>query len=126
MAVNLSIKNVPDALADRLRARAEANHRSLQGELMALVESALNAPTTAAQTRSEYATTVSVPSPYPSTARASGAESIKQSRAERAERLMDIVESESAYRRARALLGLETPSVAKTRGRRLKRTTSKK
>jgi hypothetical protein len=35
MAVNLSIKDVPDALADRLRARAARNHRSLQGELMA-------------------------------------------------------------------------------------------
>jgi plasmid stability protein len=41
MAINLSIKNVPDALADRLRARAERNHRSLQGELMAIIEGAL-------------------------------------------------------------------------------------
>jgi plasmid stability protein len=40
MAVNLSIKNVPDALADKLRARAERNHRSLQGELMAILEHA--------------------------------------------------------------------------------------
>ncbi len=38
MAVNLSIKNVPDTLAAKLRQRAEANHRSLQGELMALLE----------------------------------------------------------------------------------------
>jgi plasmid stability protein len=38
MPVNLSIKNVPDALADKLRERAERNHRSLQGELMALLE----------------------------------------------------------------------------------------
>jgi len=37
--VNLSIKNVPDALAARLRERAERNHRSLQGELMAILES---------------------------------------------------------------------------------------
>lgn len=41
MALNLSIKNVPEALADKLRARAEANHRSLQGELMALIESSV-------------------------------------------------------------------------------------
>jgi len=41
MAINLSIKNVPDALADRLRARAERNHRSLQGELMAIIEGAV-------------------------------------------------------------------------------------
>ena len=41
MPVNLSIKNVPDELADRLRRRAEASHRSMQGELMAILESAL-------------------------------------------------------------------------------------
>ena len=38
--VNLSIKGVPDDLAERLRARAERHHRSLQGELMAIVEQA--------------------------------------------------------------------------------------
>ncbi len=43
MAVNLSIKNVPDTLAETLRARAERNHRSLQGELMAILESAVDA-----------------------------------------------------------------------------------
>ena len=42
MPVNLSIKEVPDATADRLRARAERNHRSLQGELMAIIERAAN------------------------------------------------------------------------------------
>ncbi len=41
MAVNLSIKNVPNVLAEKLRARAERNHRSLQGELMAIVENAV-------------------------------------------------------------------------------------
>lgn len=40
MAVNLSIKGVPEDLASQLRARAERNHRSLQGELMAIVERA--------------------------------------------------------------------------------------
>lgn len=40
MGVNLSIKGVPDAVAERLRLRAERNHRSLQGELMAIVEQA--------------------------------------------------------------------------------------
>lgn len=40
MPVNLSIKQVPEALAERLRLRAERNHRSLQGELMAIVERA--------------------------------------------------------------------------------------
>jgi len=42
MSVNLSIKEVPDALADRLRLRAERNHRSLQGELMAIIERAVD------------------------------------------------------------------------------------
>jgi plasmid stability protein len=40
MSVNLSIKDVPDDVAERLRARAARNHRSLQGELMAIVEQA--------------------------------------------------------------------------------------
>lgn len=40
MAVNLSIKDVPEAVAERLRRRAARNHRSLQGELMAIVERA--------------------------------------------------------------------------------------
>ncbi|MFW6089857.1 MAG: FitA-like ribbon-helix-helix domain-containing protein [Gemmatimonadota bacterium] len=39
--MNLSIKNVPDELADRLRRRADAAHRSMQGELMAILEAAL-------------------------------------------------------------------------------------
>ncbi|MBL8512683.1 MAG: Arc family DNA-binding protein [Betaproteobacteria bacterium] len=45
MSVNLSIKNVPDALAEKLRQRAFANHRSLQGELMALLEANLRTDT---------------------------------------------------------------------------------
>jgi plasmid stability protein len=40
MAVNLSIKGVPDEIAERLRERAARNHRSLQGELMAIVSQA--------------------------------------------------------------------------------------
>jgi plasmid stability protein len=38
MPVNLSIRNVPDEIAEKLRTRAEHNHRSLQGEMMALLE----------------------------------------------------------------------------------------
>lgn len=41
MAVNLSIKNVPEELAQQLRARAQRHHRSLQGELLAILEAAL-------------------------------------------------------------------------------------
>ncbi len=37
---NLSIKDVPESLAEALRQRAARNHRSLQGELMAIIESA--------------------------------------------------------------------------------------
>lgn len=44
MPVTLTIKNVPDALARRLRAQAAANHRSLQGELMAILETVREAP----------------------------------------------------------------------------------
>ena len=38
MGVNLSVKDVPNEVAEALRARARANHRSLQGELMAMIE----------------------------------------------------------------------------------------
>jgi plasmid stability protein len=41
MPVNLSIKNAPDELVQRLRERAARNHRSLQGELMAIIEEAV-------------------------------------------------------------------------------------
>ena len=39
--MNLSIKNVPEETVKRLRERARANHRSLQGELLAILEDAL-------------------------------------------------------------------------------------
>lgn len=41
MSVNLSIKNVPDHVAEQLRKRARENHRSLQGELIAIIEQAV-------------------------------------------------------------------------------------
>lgn len=44
MPVSLSIKAVPDVLVERLRRRAAANHRSLQRELMALIEAAVQPP----------------------------------------------------------------------------------
>ena len=47
MPVNLSVKNVPETLAARLRRRAERNHRSLQGELMAILEAAASEPVVA-------------------------------------------------------------------------------
>ena len=41
MSATLSIKSVPDDVLHALRSRAERNHRSLQGELMAIVEAAV-------------------------------------------------------------------------------------
>ena len=41
MSVNLSIKNVPDEIAEQLKRRAAKNHRSLQGELMSIIEAAV-------------------------------------------------------------------------------------
>ena len=38
--VTLSVKNVPAAVAKRLKERAARNHRSLQGELQAILEEA--------------------------------------------------------------------------------------
>ena len=43
MPVTLSIKQVPDAMANALRRRARANRRSLQGELMAILDESLGA-----------------------------------------------------------------------------------
>ncbi len=45
---NLSVKDVPEDLAERLRQRAQRNHRSLQGELMAIIEQAAYEPAAAA------------------------------------------------------------------------------
>lgn len=41
--MNISIKNVPPATVNRLRQRAKRNRRSLQGELMALIDQAMEA-----------------------------------------------------------------------------------
>jgi plasmid stability protein len=40
MPVNLSIKNAPEKVVRKLKQRAERNHRSLQGELMAIITEA--------------------------------------------------------------------------------------
>ena len=42
MTVNLSIRGVPETLAQRLRERAKRNHRSLQGELLSILEDTLS------------------------------------------------------------------------------------
>ena len=65
MSVNLSIKNVPETLAAKLRKRAERNHRSLQGELMAILENAATEPnvgrTNAGSARYEVDSSLPVP-----------------------------------------------------------------
>ncbi len=40
MPVNLSIKNAPDHVVARLRQRAKRHRRSLEGELLAIIETA--------------------------------------------------------------------------------------
>ena len=44
MPVNLSIKNAPDDVVTRLRDRARRHHRSLQGEMLAILEEAVSSP----------------------------------------------------------------------------------
>ena len=54
-SVNLSIKNAPDRVVQRLRERAERHHRSLQGELLAIIEAAVrdDGPATPAEILAE-------------------------------------------------------------------------
>jgi plasmid stability protein len=44
LPINISIKNAPDDLVEVLKLRAHRNHRSLQGELLAILEDAVRAP----------------------------------------------------------------------------------
>ena len=55
MPVDLSVKRVPDEVARRLRKRADANHRSLQGELMAILQEAVQPPRAQSSTVREAA-----------------------------------------------------------------------
>lgn len=41
MAANLTLKNIPDAIYDRLKESAQAHHRSLNSEVIACLEQAL-------------------------------------------------------------------------------------
>jgi hypothetical protein len=44
VGINLSIKNVDPAKVEQLKLRARRNHRSLQGELLALIDEATAPP----------------------------------------------------------------------------------
>jgi len=52
MPVSLSIKNVPDEMVRRLKEWAARHHRSLHGELMAILEEAVGAARPLTRTRS--------------------------------------------------------------------------
>jgi plasmid stability protein len=42
--VTFTIRNVPDEIANRIRKQAEEAHRSLQGELMRILEESVHGP----------------------------------------------------------------------------------
>ena len=42
MPLSLSVKNAPDEVVKKLKERAARHHRSLQGELLAILEAAAN------------------------------------------------------------------------------------
>src|SRR6476661_9350688 len=52
MPVTLTIKQVPERIAQKLRERAAASHRSLQGELMLILHNAVAEPPGAAEPES--------------------------------------------------------------------------
>ena len=69
MTVTLSIKNVPDELAQRLRERATRHHRSLQGELMAIIEAAAVQPALSLRELGDLAKQLGLRSPTGESAR---------------------------------------------------------
>ncbi|VTU16985.1 FitA-like ribbon-helix-helix domain-containing protein [Variovorax sp. PBL-E5] len=68
--VSLSLKDVPEALAEQLRQRAARNHRSLQGELMAIIEQAVRG--------ADSTVAGAVPSPATATTRGHGQQIIRR------------------------------------------------
>jgi plasmid stability protein len=84
MPVNLSIKNAPDDVVAKLKARAVRNHRSLQGELMAIVTEAVErSPSATLDDFWSFAKEIGLESPNES------AEIIRQMRDERTRDLCD-------------------------------------
>jgi plasmid stability protein len=62
MPASLSIKNVPDHVVKRLRARAARNRRSLQGELLDLIARAVDeVPTISARSVYDRIRTLKLP-----------------------------------------------------------------
>lgn len=79
----LSIKNVPESLLGKLRERAAQHHRSMQGELMALLTAAVQAE--AIEGRSPERTSHSPPAERP-LGRRTGTRRIEDIAAEHLER----------------------------------------
>jgi antitoxin FitA len=63
MTVTLSIKNVPEELAQKLKERAARNHRSLQGELMAIIDEATRRPPTTLREFGQFAERLGIRTP---------------------------------------------------------------
>ena len=53
MPVNISIKNAPDELVSRLKRRAAENHRSMQGEVIAILDQVTREPSVVTTTQME-------------------------------------------------------------------------
>ncbi len=69
MPVSLSIKNVPDEVAARLRERAAKHHRSLQGELLSIIgEAAHEKPEMTIDDLSAFIDTLGLSTPDEATA----------------------------------------------------------
>ena len=55
MTTTITVREVPDSIAKKLKARAERNHRSLQGEIMAILfDAAAAAPRIVAERQTVY------------------------------------------------------------------------
>ena len=85
MPVNLSVKDVPDELAQALRERAARNHRSLQGELMSILSQTIQAESTAAAVPPAVPAVVRESAPLPTFTRSRmhGWKTVEQIAAER-------------------------------------------
>ena len=68
MPANLSIKSVPAQILERLRQQAARHHRSLQGELLAILEEAGGRPKITVEEAEERLKRLDLHSPDESTA----------------------------------------------------------
>ena len=90
MPVDLSIKRVPEKMAKRLRERAARNHRSLQGELMAILHAAVGDASKPDATPLETRAGQSVPSGWIIAPRSESALMIREDREGRTFTIEDL------------------------------------